>query len=68
MNRQVKLTRNYTNTNFENEVNLVQKENGKLLSKLKGDLAVKSAFIFANLSNELNSLTDKFFSKKFQSI
>lgn len=68
MNRQVKLTRNYTNTNFENEVNLVQKENGKLLSKLKGDLAVKSAFIFANLSKELNSLTDKFFSKKFQSI
>ena len=68
MNRQVKLTRNYTNTNFENEVNLVQKENGKLLSKLKGDLAVKSAFIFANLTKELNSLTDKFFSKKFQSI
>jgi hypothetical protein len=68
MNRQVKLTRNYTNTNFETEVNLVQKENGKLLSKLKGDLAVKSAFIFANLSNELNSLTDKFFAKKFQSI
>ena len=57
-----------TNTNFENEVNLVQKENGKLLSKLKGDLALKSAFIFANLSKELNSLTDKFFSKKFQSI
>ena len=68
MNRQVKLTRNYTNTNFENEVNSVQKENGKLLSKLKGDLAVKSAFIFANLSKELNSLTDKFFAKKFQSI
>jgi hypothetical protein len=68
MNRQTKLTRNYSNVNFENEVNAVQKENGKLLSKLKGDLSIKSAFIFANLSAELNTLTDKFFSKKFQSI
>ena len=68
MNRQIKLTRNYSNSNFENEVNSVQKENGKILSKLKGDLAIKSAFIFTNLSGELTSLTDKFFSKKFQSI
>ena len=68
MNRQIKLTRNYVNSNFENEVNSVQKENGKLLSKLKGDLSIKSAFILTNLSSELNSLTDKFFSKKFQSM
>jgi len=67
LNRQIKLTRNYANSNFENEVNLVQKENVKILSKLKGDLSIKSAFLFANISNELITLTDKFFSKKFQS-
>jgi hypothetical protein len=67
MNRQIKLTRNYANSNFENEVNLVQKENVKILSKLKGDLSIKSAFLFANISNELVTLTDKFFTKKFQS-
>ena len=67
MNRQIKLTRNYANSNFENEVNLVQKENVKILSKLKGDLSIKSAFLFSNISNELVSLTDKFFVKKFQS-
>ena len=68
LNRQLKLTRTYTNSHFEAEVSNVQKENGKLLSKLKGDLSIKSAFIFENLSNELNSLTDKFFTKKFQSL
>jgi len=67
MNRQIKLTKNYTNTNFENEIALVQKENLKLLSKLKGDLSIKSAFIFSNITTDLISLTDKFFAKKFQS-
>ena len=67
MNRQTKLTRNYCNSNFENEVSSVQKENLKLLSELKGDLSIKSAFLFSNITNELSSLTDKFFVKKFQS-
>ena len=68
MNRQVKLTRNYCNSSFENEVTSVQKENSKILSKLKGDLSIKSAFLLSNISNELISLTDKFFAKKFQSV
>jgi hypothetical protein len=68
MNRQIKLTKNYTNSNFENEVASVQKENLKLLSKLKGDLSIKSAYIFSNITNDLVSLTDKFFVKKFQSV
>jgi hypothetical protein len=68
LNRQTKLTKNYCNSNFEKEVNLVQQENLKLLSKSKGDLAIKSAFLFSNISNDLNSLTDKFFEKKFQSV
>ena len=68
MNRQIKLTKNYTNSNFENEVASVQKENLKILSKLKGDLSIKSAYIFSNITNDLVSLTDKFFVKKFQSV
>ena len=67
MNRQIKLTRNYTTSNFETEVAHVQKENLKILSNLKGDLSIKSAFIFSNITTDLVSLTDKFFAKKFQS-
>ena len=67
LNRQTKLTRNYSNLKFENEVGSIQKENLKILSKLKGDLSIKSAFLFSNVSGDLNSLTDKFFEKKFQS-
>lgn len=68
MNRQIKLVRNYTNTKFESEISKVQKENLVILSELKGDLAVKSAYIFSNLTSDLNSLTDKFFQKKFLSV
>ena len=67
LNRQTKLTRNYSNSNFEGEISSIQKENLKILSKLKGDLSIKSAFLFSNISGDLNSLTDKFFEKKFQS-
>jgi hypothetical protein len=67
LNRQTKLTRNYSNSNFEGEISSSQKENLKFLSKLKGDLSIKSAFLFSNISGDLNSLTDKFFEKKFQS-
>lgn len=67
MNRQMKLTRSFANSNFEEEVGSVQKQNLKLLSKLKGDLSIKSAYLFSNVTSELISLTDKFFAKKFQS-
>jgi F0F1-type ATP synthase membrane subunit b/b' len=67
MNRQIKLVRDYTNSQFENEVSEVQKENMKILSQLKGDLAIKSAYLFSSLSEDLTQLTDKFFAKKFQS-
>jgi len=67
MNRQIKLTKEYTNSNFEDEIASVQKENLKLLSKLKGDLSIKSAYIFSNITSDLISLTNKFFAKKFQS-
>ena len=67
MNRQMKITKEYTNSNFEAEVLEAQNANSKILSKLKGDLSIKSAFLFSNISGDLNSLTDKFFEKKFQS-
>jgi hypothetical protein len=67
MNRQIKLTKSYTNSNFEEEVLLVQKKNSLLLSKLKGDLSIKSAYLFSNVTGELITLTNSFFTKKFQS-
>lgn len=68
MNRQIRLVKNYTNSKFEDEISSVQKENLKILSILKGDLSIKSAFIFSNLTTDLTSLTDKFFAKKFKSV
>jgi len=68
LNRQIKLTRNYTNTNFEEEVLTVQRENALLLSQLKGDLSIKSAYLFSNVTSELISLTDSFFAKRFKSV
>jgi hypothetical protein len=68
LNRQLKLTKNYTNTHFEVEISSIQKKNLKLLSKLKGELSIKSAYIFSKLTNDLISLTDNFFTKKFQSL
>ncbi|MCR9073259.1 MAG: hypothetical protein NXI18_16270 [Alphaproteobacteria bacterium] len=67
LNRQIKLVRTYTNSHFETEVLKVQKENNEILSKLKGNLAIKSAYLFANLAQDLTILTDEFFKKKFQS-
>lgn len=67
LNRQMKLTKSYTNTNFEEEVTFVQQENGKLLSQLKGELSIKSALLLSNITNDLVTLTDTFFVKKFQS-
>jgi hypothetical protein len=67
LNRQVKLTKNYTTDNFQNEIYLLQQENSKLLSKLKGELAIKSAFTFANVAKGLTTITSTFFQKKFQS-
>ena len=68
MNRQIRLVKSYTNSKFEDEIAFVQKENLTLLSNLKGDLSIKSAFLFSNLISDLSSLTDKFFIKKFKSV
>ena len=67
MNRQIKITKEYTNSNFEAEITTAQNANSKILSKLKGDLSIKSAYIFSNITKDLMNLTDEFFVKKFQS-
>ena len=67
MNRQIKLTKINTNSHFEEEVLVIQKKNSLLLSKLKGDLSIKSAYLFKKIRNEVISLTSVFFTKKFQS-
>jgi hypothetical protein len=67
LNRQMKLVKNYTNSTFETEILFVQKENIKLLSKLKGDLAIQSAILLSNIHLELNSITDSFFKQRFKS-
>jgi hypothetical protein len=66
LNRQVKLTKSYTNSNFETEILFVQKENLRILTKLKGELSIKSAYLLSNISKDLLLLTDNFFTKKFQ--
>jgi hypothetical protein len=67
LTRQLKMTKSYSNEKFENEVFFVQQENAKILSQLKGDLSIKSAYLFSNITSELNSLTNSFFIKKFKS-
>ena len=67
LTRQLKLTKTYSNEKFENEVFFVQQENAKILSQLKGDLSIKSAYLFSNITSELTSLTNNFFTKKFKS-
>jgi F0F1-type ATP synthase membrane subunit b/b' len=68
LNRQVKLTKSYTNTKFEDEVTFVQKETSRLLSKLKGDLSIKSACLLSTIREDLVNLTDTFFTLKFGSL
>jgi len=65
LNRQLKLTKTYTNSNFENEVVSIQKENSLLLTKLKGQLSIQSAFILSSVTPQLNTFADSFFIKKF---
>lgn len=67
LNRQIKLIKNHTNSIFETEILTVQKENGRILTKLKGDLSVKSAILLANINQELTVLTENFFNKRFKS-
>jgi hypothetical protein len=68
LNRQIKLVKNNTNTAFETEIISVQKENLKILSKLKGDLSIKSAILLSSVNKELNTLTESFFINRFKSL
>ena len=67
LNRQISLVKKYTYSNFEKEIFFAENESLSILSKLKGDLAIKAAFIFSNLTNDLGSITNLFFTKRFKS-
>jgi len=66
LNRQIKLVKDHTNASFETEILSVQKENSRILNKLKGNLAKKSAVLLSNMNEELNILTDSFFVQRFK--
>jgi hypothetical protein len=68
LNRQIKLTKTYTNQNFQTEIDLIQKQNSQLLIQLKGTLTINSAYLLSNISTDLFSVTDTFFNKKFKSL
>lgn len=65
LNRQLKLTKTYVNSNFENEILATQNESNRILSKLKGKLAIQSAFVLSGFP--LEESVNSFFSRKFQS-
>nr|AYO28641.1 ATP synthase CF0 B' subunit [Neotessella volvocina] len=66
LKRQIKITRNQCNSNFENEIALIQKENIKLLSQLKGDLAIKSISLFLLIKEDLMKISETFFVAKYK--
>jgi hypothetical protein len=65
LNRQIKLTKNYTNSKFEIEISNVQNKNLKILSKLKKNLNLKSAIFFSIINKDLKLITNDFFQKRF---
>jgi hypothetical protein len=66
MNRQIKLIKEYTNTNFEEEICFIQDEHSVILDQLQADLAVQSAYLVSNMADDLTSLVDTFFVEEFQ--
>jgi len=63
MTRQVNLVKKYINQKFDSEVFLIQKDSSQVLTLLKGELAIKSAFLFSSLVKNISSITNGFFSK-----
>jgi hypothetical protein len=68
MNRQIKLVKNYASVEFENEISSIEKQNVKLLTDLKVDLSIRSAYLFGTINKDLGGLTDTFFINKFKSV
>ncbi len=69
MKRQISLVKDYTNKKFDSEILLIQKGNDKFLTSLKGELTIKSAFLFFSLlkDKDLFSLTNNFLEKRTKS-
>jgi len=65
LNRQLKLTKTYTNSKFDSQIFAIQSANNLILTKLKGQLSIQSAFILSSVTPQLNTFADSFFNKKF---
>jgi hypothetical protein len=68
LNRQVKLVKNYTNSKFEEEITFVQTQNTKILSELKGDLAIQSAYVILSIAPRVTEVIEKYFKKRFETM
>lgn len=67
LNRQLKVTQNFTKNQFDNEISTVQTFSFQLLKRVKGTLAIQSAFILKQSNKDLLKLTNHFFKEQFLS-
>ncbi len=65
LNRQNNLTKNYLKTKFEKEVEEIQKENQKLINKVKVNFLMQSLREFNSLNKNMTEIAKCFFQKKF---
>jgi len=65
LTRQVQLVKDYTNSEFDEEILSLQTENTNIVNELKGDLAIKSAYILNSVNNDLLALASNYVIKKF---
>ena len=65
LTRQVKLVKDYTNSEFDEEILALQTENTVIVNELKGELAIKSAYILNSVNTDLLTLASNYVSKKF---
>jgi len=67
LNRQLKVTQTFTKNQFDNEISLVQNYSFELLKKVKGTLAIQSAYLLKQSNKDLVKLTNNFFDQQFLS-
>ena len=63
----MKVTQTFTKNQFDNEISLVQNYSFELLKKVKGTLAIQSAYLLKQSNKDLVKLTNNFFDQQFLS-
>lgn len=64
LERQTKKFKELTNSNFEKEILKLQKENLILINQSKGEIKIRSTFLFSTFLPEISKVTDQFFDQK----